>query len=83
MAALALNCSNRGKRTEKDKDEILAVMMTARKGEVNCQRRRDEKGRRGDYRLRGREQVHKTQSIHFGLGTIIPIKVNSFEPGHR
>jgi len=34
-------------------------------------------------RLRGREQVHKTQSIHFGLGSIIPIKVNSFEPGHR
>lgn len=46
-SGMALNCSNRGKRTEKDKDEILAVMMTARKGEVNCQRRRDEKGRRG------------------------------------
>lgn len=23
-------------------------MMTARKGEVNCQQRRDEKGRRGE-----------------------------------
>lgn len=37
-------------------------MMTARKGEVNCQRWRDEKERRGDWRPRGRERLHKTHN---------------------